>query len=135
MQAVTFLQFFNKIQFSSDAEFTLKLEQYEKASKFYLKPFNAVDVPIYFKNWTLKYDDSIYKKGIVLSNDHSNGKWITQLTINDGGEYTFHSMGNSPSESRSWQYLPKTIDEFISDCVRYGDIDLHFSDEAIKKLF
>jgi hypothetical protein len=106
----------------------MNLKQIKKALKFYNKSFKPEKVLKYFKNWELIHDDSKYKNEIFLINYHSTGKWKTKLTINNNFEYTFEDNLNC------WNYVPKTMSEFISDMLRYQDIDLIFSEKEFKKV-
>lgn len=115
---VNFTEFCNKAD----------LGQIKKALKFYNKPFKAKDVLKYFKNWTIVYDDSKYKNGVILTNKHSNGKWETSVIINDNAEYSVGDDGN-------WQYVPITFSEFISDVLRYADFELILSKKGIEKIY
>ncbi len=103
-------------------------EQIQSVIGFYYEEFVPEKVPEYFKNWSLKYDDSKYKNGIILTNKHSTGGWKATITINDGSEYTF-------GDDNNWQYLPKTFSEFISDGLRHEDFDLIFSEMGLTRLF
>lgn len=104
-------------------------EQIQKALKFYNEPFRVEKVLEYFINWELKHDDSQYKNGKILINKHSNGKWETTMTINDNTEYTF------AEQEKSWQYIPNTISEFISDVLRYQDFELILSEKGRDKIY
>lgn len=70
-------------------------EQIYKAIPFYSQKFSPEIVLNLFENWTIIYDDSVYRSGIILTNTHSNGKWKTTITINDNAEYTFADNMNS----------------------------------------
>lgn len=105
------------------------LEQIKKALKFYNEPFSAKKVLEYFLNWELIYDDSIYRKGKILTNNHTNGEWKTTITINDDAEYMFQGNTNC------WQYVPETFSEFISDILRYEDFELILSEKAYNKIY
>ncbi len=105
------------------------LGQIKYALMFYEEKFVAEKVLEYFDNWELKYDDSQYRKGKILINKHSTEKWKTTITINDDAEFMFADNTNC------WQYIPKTMSEFISDCLRYEDIDLLLSEQGIIKIY
>lgn len=105
------------------------LEQIKKALKFYNEKFNVEKVLTYFVNWKIVYDDSQYRNGKILINKHSTEKWETTITINDDAEYMFANNENC------WQYLPKTLSEFISDVLRYEDFDLLLSETGYSKIY
>ncbi len=107
------------------------IDKIKNALRFYNRPFKAEEVPEFFLNWTLKYDDSIYRDGVLLTNKHSTEKWSCSIMINDDAEYCFGYSKKEDRLSLQWQYTPKTLSEFISDCLRYGDIDLVLSQKAI----
>jgi len=105
------------------------LEQIKKALTFYTKEFVVTEVLEYFLNWEIIYDDSKYKNGTILINNHSNGKRITEITINDDSEYMFGK------NDRTWQRIPKTISEFISDVLRYEDFELLLSEKGYNEIY
>ena len=105
------------------------LEQIKTALEFYNEKFEPEKVLKYFSNWKMVNDNSTYRNGKILTNKHSNGKWETTITINDNAEYVF---GDNDS---TWQYIPKTMSEFISDVLRYEDFDLILSDEGVKRIY
>ncbi len=81
------------------------------------------------KYYIESYDDSQYRKGKLLTNKHSTEDWSTTITINDDAEYMF------ADNTTCWQYVPKTISEFISDCLRYADIDLVLSEQGMVRIY
>jgi len=105
------------------------LSTIKSALNFYLEEFTPEKVLLYFKNWTIGYDDDQYKNGKYLYCKNITHGWVTRIDINDNAEYTFDEMYNS------WQYTPKTISEFISDVLRYEDFELIFNDLAIQKIY
>jgi hypothetical protein len=100
------------------------LEEIKRALDFYNKSFVAEEIPEYFINWEISYDDSKYRNGKILKNKHSNGKWETSMIINDDFEYMFNDNDNC------WSYVPNTFSEFISDILRYEDFDLLLSEKG-----
>ncbi len=122
----------NFTDFCKDAN----LQQIRTALLFYNKKFSPEIVLGYFLNWELNHDDSVYKNGKVLINKHSTEGWSTKMIINDDSEYAFVPMNSSCSDGDGqWQYIPKTMSEFISDVLRYGDFDLLFSEKAIAEIY
>jgi hypothetical protein len=115
----------NFTDFCKDAS----LKQIKKALEFYNEKFVIEKVLVYFDNWSLVQDDSIYKNGKILINKHSTEKWTTTITINDDAEYMFDDQKNC------WQALPETFSEFISDVLRYEDFDLILSKEGLSKIY
>lgn len=104
-----------------------------KAINFYQEEFTPEKVMDYFKNWSMKKQPNLRK--VTLTNKHSNGKWSSKIIIHDGAEYTFVSGTPISEEDYQWMYVPKTMSEFISDCLRHEDVDLLFSEKAIKKIY
>ena len=119
-----------KIQVINFTAFCRKanLKQIRTALKFYNEKFEAEKVPEYFRNWKLSYDDSKYKRGKILVNKHSNGKWESAIVINDSSEYMFCEQENC------WIRFPRTMSEFISDVLREEDFELLFSESGMRKL-
>jgi hypothetical protein len=111
-------------------------QQIKKAMKFYNQPFDAEKVTDYFLNWSFLRNDKRYKNGIILTNSNTKG-WKVKVWINDGAEYTFcsGSGGTDNPQDSQWQYLPETMWEFISDCLRYEDIELLFSKKAMEEIY
>ncbi len=111
------------------------------ALPFYSGEFNPKDIPLYFQNWQVSTKATYatnYRNGLRLVNKHSNGKWSTKLYVNDNAVYCIvGGVGGSenPADSKGWQYVPKTWSEFISDCLRYEDIDLLFTPKAVDIIF
>lgn len=114
----------NFTEFCIDAD----KEGVQRALRFYLEEFKPENVPIYFQNWTITEDDSTYKRGLILENYNTDGGWTNQIDINDYCEYSF-------DERTNWEYLPKTISEFISDVLRHEDFELLLTDLAIEKIY
>lgn len=107
-----------------------------KALSFYKEEFKPEKVLDYFQNWSLTKSNKKYRNGVILTNNTTQG-WKVKVWINDNSEYTFLSgtTGTENPEEENWQYFPKTISEFISDCLRYEDVELLFSKTAIKKIY
>lgn len=103
-------------------------EGVQRALRFYLEEFKPENVPIYFQNWTIVKDDRKYKRGLRLINQNTSGEWTSEIDINDYAEYSF-------DECTNWEYLPKTISEFISDVLRHEDFELLLTDLAIDKIY
>ena len=111
--------------------------QIESAHRFYKKPFDHKDVMRYFQNWSLS-NTLKYRNGWVLTNINTELDCKVKIWINDNAEYVFCSGSDgteNPEKQKSWQYLPKTMSEFISDCLRYEDIELLFNKKAIKEIY
>ncbi len=98
-------------------------EQIKTALVFYNATFSAEKVRDIFRHWSIKKDSSIYKHGVYLTNINHELDCTTVMVINDNAEYTFNE-GND-----NWQYIPKTWGDFISDCLRYHDIELILSSD------
>lgn len=105
------------------------LAQIKKALEFYNEEFTPEKVVEYFSNWEIFYDNTFYDNGKKLVNTHSNGTWKTSMTINDGHEYVFGD------ETNGWNYLPKTMSEFISDILRYEDFELLLNEKSHFKIY
>lgn len=110
------------------------MAQIERAMKFYKKPFNPREVMQYFQNWSMAKTNK-YRDGIILTNINTETEktWKVKVWINDNSEYSFCS--GSEEEPENWQYIPKTMSDFISDCLRYDDVELLFSKKAIKEIY
>jgi hypothetical protein len=115
------------INFTEFCRESNNLEEIKNALNFYEEKFRPDVVPEYFENWSIYYDDTFYQRGTFLINKSSGG-WSTKITINDNYEYMFGD------NVHCWQYLPKTISEFISDILRYGDFELILSEKAKNKI-
>lgn len=113
----------NFTDFCKDAD----QEGVQRALRFYLEEFKPENVPLYFNNWTITEDDSQYKRGLILKNLNTDGGWFNRIDINDYAEYSFDEC--------NWEYLPKTISEFISDVLRHEDFELLLTDLAIEKIY
>lgn len=95
-----------------------------RALNFYGEAFSPEKVMDYFKNWSIKKQPNLKK--VTLTNNHSNGEWKSKIVIFDDVEYSF--------DEDNWIRKPKTMSDFISDCLREEDIELLFSQTAIKKI-
>lgn len=115
----------NFIDFCKSADF----EQIKKAIIFYDEKFNAEKVLEYFENWSLVYDNTICRRGKILTNKHSTEHWSTTITINDDFEYLLGDASNT------WSYVPKTFSEFISDVLRYEDFELLLTEKAQQLIY
>lgn len=112
------------------------VHQLTNAHKFYKRKFDPMEVMKYFQNWSVEKNDRKYKNGVILTNNNTQG-WKVKIWINDNSEYTFcsGSGGTDNPQDTQWQYFPETMSEFISDCLRYKDIELLFSKQAIKEIY
>jgi hypothetical protein len=108
----------------------------KRALDFYNEEFKPNKVLDYFKNWSLKYDNKRYRHGVILTNNNSEG-WKVKIWTNDKSEYTFcsGSNGTNKPEEGQWINYPQTMSEFISDCLRYDDVELLFTKKAIEKIY
>ena len=115
----------NFTDFCKDAS----LKEIKKALEFYNEKFVAELVLEYFKNWTIVYDESRFRNGKILTNRHSTEGYENSITINDNAEYMING------HEKSWQYLPRTFSEFISDILRHEDFDLLLSQKGIERIY
>jgi len=128
---VNYIDLFNVFDeaFESPAK---KLLFLKKASVFYQQEFAPEKIMDCFRNWSIKKQPN---KKVTLTNNHSNGEWSSKIIIHDGGEYTFQSGTPISEKDYQWMYVPKTMSEFISDCLRHSDIELLFSKTSIKNIY
>lgn len=106
---------------SSRTEAGYSTEMLDRAIKFYKTPFSIKAVLQLFEGWSQAENDPI-----DIVNHHSNGEWSTVIQFH----YNSYTL-----DGTNYEYLPETIGTFISDCLRYEDIDLRFSKMGIKELY
>jgi hypothetical protein len=109
----------------------------KRALDFYNEEFDPLNVMNYFQNWSYqKPKTGGYRNGVVLTNNNTQG-WKVKIWTNDEAEYTFCSGSNGTDKPEEGQWLdyPRTMSEFISDCLRHQDVELLFSKEAIEKIY
>lgn len=113
------------------------LERTKSALDFYNEEFTPEKVLYYFQNWSMEKSDKKYRNGVILTNNNTEGGWKVKVWINDGAEYTFcsGSDGTDKPENSQWIYCPKTMSEFISDCIRHQDVELLLRPRTIKKIY
>lgn len=115
---------------------TANYKQIKQALNFYNEPFVIEKVPLYFKNWTLINDSTVHKNGKILTNHNIEKDWFTSMVIDDNYEYCFESTEDVyQTDSMRWNYLPPTFSDFISDCLRNGQIDLEFTEITVNKIY
>ena len=110
----------------------------KSALDFYNEEFTPEKVLYYFQNWSMTKGNTKYRNCVTLTNNNTELDCKVKIWINDNSEYAFCSGSDgtdNPEMSKAWQYTPKTMSEFISDCLRYEDIELLFRPRTIKKIY
>jgi hypothetical protein len=108
-----------------------------QALRFYNEEFKPEKVMYYFQNWSMEKSNHLYRNGVILTNNNT-ADWKVKVWINDGAEYTFCSGSDgtdSPEKNLTWINYPKTMSEFISDCLRHEDVELLLRPRAVKKIY
>lgn len=116
------------INFTDLCNDLMDIVQIKKSLEFYNEEFSMERVIEYFNNWTI--DDSRIEDNVRIL-IHIQDEDITKIMLFED-EYCSGYVFNNNEDS--WQPIPKTISEFISDCIRH-DIDLILSEKGYNKIY
>ena len=85
-------------------------------------------------NWFIENADFAF-----TNNGHKGNRVriVTKEKLNGMNCFEFDGSDGTdkPEKSLSWIYYPKTMSEFISDCLRHEDVELLLRPRAIKKIY
>ncbi len=106
----------------------IDVDQIKKSLEFYNEEFSIEKVIEYFDNWSI--DDTRIKDNVRIL-IHEKDTNITKITLLED-EYCSVYVFNNLEDF--WQPIPKTISDFISDCIRQ-EVDLTLSEKGYNKVY
>lgn len=124
MLAIIFLEWCNS------SIWGLHIEEIKRVMDFYSQPFKPELITELFEGFYPTSDEDVFCINFETSNPAFKGNAYNKVELFKGSHY---EISNVFAKLMRVDY-PETLDNFISDCSRFG-IELTFNQETVNKYF